>query len=268
MTFLNDIILSNNRPNKMPVNRHPANFYAKGPLKVALMEPRAKIRKYWASLINSFPGFVCNCACETGEEALQAVPQARPDVVLMDTNLPGISGIECTTQLKRMLPKIRIVMFTSTDNHEIVVSALTAGADGYLLKPIQPAGLRAALLEVLQNGAPMTSLISRCVVESFRRKRDLADDSKHLSLKEEWILTLLCKGYTNGLIADRMGLSIYAICFLLRKMFKKFGVRSRTQAATYYLRLRYPRDYSRARATYPRLALALSGRRTTSYSSL
>ena len=216
------------------------NSSANRAFKVALVEDQPVIRKYWVKLINRLPDFWCSCACATGEEALLVVPQVMPDVVLMDIFMPGISGIECTRQLKKRLPQIQIVMFASSDNQEIVIRALEAGADGYLLKQTQPADLRTALLVVLQDGAPLTSQISRCVVESFRRKRQFANESNRLSLKEEWILMLLCQGYTNGRIADKLNLSIHTICRYLKGVFKKLGVTSRTQAAACYLTSKTP----------------------------
>ena len=213
---------------------------AKRAFNVALVEGQPEFLKYWVKLINRLPDFVCSCACATGEEALLAVPQVNPDVVLMDVFMPGISGIECTRQLKKLLPQIQVVMFTSVDNQEIVIRAFEAGADGYLLKQTQPADLRTALLEVLQDGAPLTSQISRCVVESFQLKKQLANESNRLSLKEEWILMLLCQGYTNGRIADKLNLSIHTICCYLKGVFKKLGVTSRTQAAACYLTSKKP----------------------------
>ena len=213
---------------------------AKRAFNVALVEGQPELLKYWVKLINRLPDFVCSCACATGEEALLAVPQVNPDVVLMDIFMPGISGIECTRQLKKLSPQVPIIMFTSADNQEMVIRALEAGADGYLLKPTKPADLHTALFGVLQDGAPLTSQISRYVVESFRLRRPLANEPNRLSLKEEWILMLLCQGYTNGRIADKLNLSIHTICRYLKGVFKKFGVTSRTQAAACYLASKTP----------------------------
>ena len=134
------------------------------PIKVALVEDKPKVRESWTRLINSFPDCTCVCACTTGEEALRVIPTAAPDVILMDIFLPRMSGIECTVRLKAALPQTQIVILTAMDDQELVFMALEAGADGYLLKRTKPADLRAALLDVLRGGAPMTSQIARRVI--------------------------------------------------------------------------------------------------------
>ncbi len=149
---------------------HLAEYSSKIPLKVALVEDQPKVRESWNRLINSFPDFRCVCACASGEEALRVIPDHRPEVILMDIFLPRMSGIECTARLKEQLPETQILILTAMDDQELVFMALEAGADGYLLKRTKPVDLRAALLDVVRGGAPMTSQIARRVIESFRRK--------------------------------------------------------------------------------------------------
>ncbi len=205
------------------------------PLKVALVEDQPKVRESWTRLINSFPDFKCICACATGEEALRVIPPAQPDVVLMDIFLPRMSGIECTGRLKALLPQTQIIILTAMDDQELVFLALEAGADGYLLKRTKPADLRAALLDVLGGGAPMTSQIARRVIESFRQKAKIRDDSARLSVREEQILVLLSQGYPNKLIADKLELSIDTVCSHLKHVFNKLHVSSRTEAVVRYM---------------------------------
>src|SRR5436305_5033440 len=149
---------------------HPAEASPKDSLKVALVEDQPKVRESWSRLINSLPDFRCICACASGEEALRVIPEVKPDVILMDIFLPRMSGIECTARLKERLPETQILILTAMDDQELVFMALEAGADGYLLKRTKPMDLRAALLDVLRRGAPMTSQIARRGIESFRRK--------------------------------------------------------------------------------------------------
>ena len=132
-----------NRPAKIV---RSAESNSKRPLKVALVEDQPKVRESWMKLINSFPDFICTCACATGEEAVRTIPQEVPDVVLMDIFLPRMSGIECTVRLKELLPQTQIVILTAMDDQELVFLALEAGADGYLLKRTKPADLRTALV--------------------------------------------------------------------------------------------------------------------------
>ena len=98
--------------------------------RVALVEDRREVREQWARLLNGFEGFSCVCACSSGEEALQAIPPLKPDIVLMDIFLPRMSGIECTVRLKELLPESRVLILTASDDEEMVFPALDAGEYG------------------------------------------------------------------------------------------------------------------------------------------
>ncbi|HEX3718783.1 MAG TPA: response regulator transcription factor [Verrucomicrobiae bacterium] len=205
------------------------------PLRVALVEDEAKIRESWSRLIDSFPDFKCVCCCESGEEALRVVPGIQPDVILMDVLLPGISGIECTMRLKELLPQTQTIILTALDDDKLIFRALEAGADGYLLKRTKPADMRAALLDVLHGGAPMTSAIARRVVESFRRSSPGRSGAILLSPREEELLDFLSKGYSNKEIADQTQLSFETVRSYLKHIYEKMHVRSRTEAAVRYV---------------------------------
>jgi DNA-binding NarL/FixJ family response regulator len=208
---------------------------AKPRLRVALVEDQHDTRESWRRLISSFPDFECICTCASAEEALRLIPDAKPDVVLMDVFLPRMSGIECTAKLKAMQPGTPIVMLTASDEDEILFLALESGADGYLLKRTKPADLRAALLDVLSGGAPMTSEIARHVVASFRRKGNGLDPSISLTAREEETLVLLTKGYSNKEIADHLNLSIETVRSHLKNIYTKMHVRSRAEAVAHYM---------------------------------
>jgi DNA-binding NarL/FixJ family response regulator len=204
-------------------------------LKIALVEDKPALRDSWSRLINSFSDFSCECVCASGEEALRTIPAVQPDAVLMDIFLPRMSGIECTTRLKELLPKTQIVILTAVDDNELVFMALQAGADGFLLKRTKPVDLRAALLEVTRGGAPMTSEIARRVVESFRRPPKSREQTVHLSAREEEVLILLSKGYSNKEIADQLSLSVETIGSHLKHIYEKMHVRSRAEAVAQYM---------------------------------
>jgi DNA-binding NarL/FixJ family response regulator len=208
---------------------------AKPPIRVALVEDQIDTRESWCRLISSFPDFDCVCTCASAEEALRMIPEAKPDVVLMDVFLPRMSGIECTARLKTARPDTPIVMLTASDEDEILFLALESGADGYLLKRTKPADLRAALLDVLNGGAPMTSEIARHVVASFRRKSGGLDESVSLTVREEETLVLLTKGFANKEIADHLGLSIETVRSHLKNIYMKMHVRSRAEAVAHYM---------------------------------
>jgi len=208
---------------------------AKPPARVVLVEDQAGVRDSWCKLINSLPGFSCVSVCSSGEEAVRVIPSIAPDVVLMDIFLPRMSGIECTAQLKVLLPKMQILILTAVEDDELVFMALEAGADGYLLKRTKPEDLRAAMLDVLGGGAPMTSEIARRVVESFRRASKLPKPIIHLSAREEEVLILLSKGYSNKEIAGQLTISAETVGSHLKHIYEKMHVRSRAEAVAHYM---------------------------------
>src|ERR1035441_8927178 len=193
----------------------------KSPVKVVLVEDKPAVRDSWIKLIDSLPGFSCVQACTSGEDALRVIPPLNPDVVLMDIFLPRMSGIECTARLKLQLPKIQILILTAVEDDELVFMALEAGADGYLLKRTTPENLRAAMLDVLGGGAPMTSEIARRVVESFRRASKPAKPDVRLTTREEEGLILLSKGYSNKEIAGQLGIGAETVGSHLKHILRK-----------------------------------------------
>jgi DNA-binding NarL/FixJ family response regulator len=204
-------------------------------IRVALVEDQKDTRESWSRLISSFSDFECVCTCPSGEEALRIIPVEKPDVILMDVFLPRMSGIECTARLKAADPKTPIVMLTASDEDEILFLALESGADGYLLKRTKPAELRAALLDVLSGGAPMTSEIARHVVASFRHRGGGLDPAVSLTSREEETLVLLTKGYANKEIADALNLSVETVRSHLKNIYTKMHVRSRAEAVARYM---------------------------------
>lgn len=217
-------------PPHLEPDRKLPHYSKHSPLTVALVEDRPDVQESWVRLINSFADIKCVCTCASSEEALQIIPPAHPGVVLMDIFMPGMNGIECTARLKQILPQTPVVILTSSDDDEIVFQALQAGADGYLLKRTKPADLRAALLDVLSGGAPMSSEIARRVVSSFRQKSPVRDDSMNLTARESEILQFLTKGYSNKEIAERLDMAVETVRSHLKHIYEKMHVRSRGEA--------------------------------------
>jgi len=203
---------------------------------IAMVEDEPKILASWVKILATFPDFACIGTCASGEEALQRFPAMQPEIVLMDIFLPRMSGIDCTSQLKDLLPGTRVLILTSVSDDELIFQALQAGADGYLLKSTSPAELHASLRELLKGGAPMTGAVAHRVVSYFRRQGRQRDEALNLSAREEEVLVWLSKGLGNKEIANRMDLSLDTVNTYLKRVYKKLHVHSRTEAVVRYAR--------------------------------
>lgn len=199
-------------------------------IRVAVVEDSAIIRRSLEAIINKAPRMQCVCACDTAEDALRRLPRATPDVVLMDIQLPNLSGIECTAELKQLLPSVQIIMVTVYEDTDRIFKALKAGACGYLLKRSTPEQIVAAIAEVQQGGAPMTSEIARKVIATFQSSSAYSAEVEALSRRELEILDLVSQGYSNKEIAGRLSLSGGTVHWHLKNIYEKLHVHSRTQA--------------------------------------
>jgi DNA-binding NarL/FixJ family response regulator len=199
--------------------------------KIAIVEDNKVIRESLMEFIHADSECRCVCACATAEEALKIIPKHEPEIVLMDIQLPNMSGIDCLAQLKQMLPSIHIIMVTVYEDTERIFKALRMGACGYLLKRCTPEELIAAIREVRQGGAPMSREIARKVIDSFQEPVKAAAEVEDLSPREREILELLAGGFANKAIADRLGLTDGTVRWHLRHVYHKLHVRSRTEAA-------------------------------------
>jgi DNA-binding NarL/FixJ family response regulator len=200
-------------------------------ISVAIVEDDKGTRRNLELLISEAPGFRCLCACGSGEEALRLIPQATPEVVLMDIQLPNLSGIECAAKLKQILPALQIIMITMYSDTERVFKALRAGAAGYLLKRATPQEILEAVEEVHGGGAPMTSEVARKVVEAFKEPPASEVKENTLTRREHEILDLLCKGFANKEIAAALCISFETVRWHNRRIYHKLHVRSRSEAA-------------------------------------
>jgi DNA-binding NarL/FixJ family response regulator len=201
---------------------------------VAIVEDDPGIRRNLARFIGEAPGFRCAGLCASGEEALKVIPRAPPDVVLMDIQLPGMSGIDCTAVLKQKLPALRVMMLTVYEDSDAIFAALKAGASGYLLKRSAPARLIEAIKELHQGGAPMTSEIARKVIDSFHTAQPATHPQDQLTLREEEVLQHLATGYAPKEISAKMDLAYETVRVHLKHVYEKLHVHSRTEAVLKY----------------------------------
>jgi len=198
---------------------------------VAIVEDNAGLRRSLMLVLEETPGFRCVGAFETGEEALRELPNKPPEVVLMDINLPNMSGIECTRQLRDLLPNVRVIMITVYRDNDKIFKALRAGARGYILKRATPEIIIQAITDVHQGGAPMSSEVARKVVEAFQQPSVPKDEKSELTLREREVLELLTEGLPDKEIATKLSISMPTVRYHLKHIYDKLHVRSRTEAA-------------------------------------
>jgi len=202
---------------------------------VCIVEDDQRVRESMAVLINGADNVRCIATYGTGEAAVEDIPRKKPDVVLMDINLPGMSGIDCVKKLKAQLPKLQVLMLTMYEDDEKVFQSLVAGASGYLVKRTTPAELLKAIEEVHSGASPMSGKIARTVVEYFQTLQSTKPQQQYLSKREEEILGLLVKGYRYKEIADALSIGYETVRSHLKNIYEKLHVHSRTEAVVKYL---------------------------------
>jgi DNA-binding NarL/FixJ family response regulator len=208
---------------------------------VSIVEDDARVRASLARLIDSSSGYRCVSNHSSAEDALREIPKFRPDVVLMDINLPGVNGVECVRQLKPQMPGTQVIMLTVYQNTEHIFNALAAGATGYMLKQTPPPELLSAIKEVHAGGSPMSGHIARKIVQSFQNTAPLSAEAQSLSPREAEVLDLLAKGFLYKEIAEAMKVSYATVHTHIRHIYEKLHVRSRTEAVAKHLGQKQPR---------------------------
>ena len=205
------------------------------PIQVALVEDDDEIRANLAHRINGTPAFRLVGAYADAESALAELPQQKPDVVLMDINLPGMDGVECVRRLKPRMAATQFVMLTVYEDSNRLFKSLVAGASGYLLKRTKPAKLLAAIREAHQGGSPMTPQIARLVVQHFQHASEPSAGIEKLTARERDVLDQLSKGFRYKEIVDNLTISDGTLHSHIRNIYEKLHVHSRTEAVVKYL---------------------------------
>lgn len=198
---------------------------------IAIVEDQREMRESLVEWLGHAPGLRCVGAYASAEEALRDLPAQNPEVVLMDINLTGMSGIQCVARLKQRLPRTQVLMLTTYDDGDLIFNSLRAGANGYLLKNMRREELVEAVQQVHAGGAPMSLSIARKVINYFHQAQRPASEIGQLTSREQDILRLLAKGYLYKEIADRLGISMSTVRTHISAVYEKLHVHSRTEAA-------------------------------------
>jgi DNA-binding NarL/FixJ family response regulator len=206
------------------------------PITISIVEDNDQLRGTLARVLNRTEDLQCVSQFGNAEDALKALPQEKPSVVLMDINLPGMNGVECVRQLKQLCPTTQVIMLTVYEDTENIFNALAAGATGYMLKRTPRAELIMAIRDVLKGGSPMTTHIARKVVQSFQRPVAASQPTEDLSPREKEVLDCLAQGFLYKEIAEKLGISYETVHTYIRRIYEKLQVRTRTEAVAKFLR--------------------------------
>jgi len=205
-------------------------------IKIAIIEDDDWIRENLAGQIRQTQGFAMAGSYRNAEEALSQITKALPDVVLMDINLPKMSGIDCVRKLKPMLPSTQILMLTVYEDSDKIFDSLLAGASGYLLKRTPQSEIIEAIRDVHRGNSPMTGHIARKVVQYFNQRGDTNKEIEKLSRREREVLDHLAQGIAYKEIADVLSVSIDTVRMHIKGIYGKLHVHSRGEAVAKYLR--------------------------------
>jgi DNA-binding NarL/FixJ family response regulator len=208
-------------------------------IKVAIVEDDARIRKVVTEVLASAKDCECIGAFADGATAVAKLPSLVPDVILMDINLPDLSGVECVARISPQLPGAEIIMLTVFQDPETIFRALAAGAHGYLVKPVMPKKLLEAIREIRSGGVPMSPGIAREVVDFFRREpanpaSGVPVEDAGLGPREQQVLEFLVDGLSYKEIADELGITSNTVGTYVQRIYEKLHVRSRREIVSYY----------------------------------
>jgi DNA-binding NarL/FixJ family response regulator len=203
-------------------------------IRVSIVEDVHEIREGFRDVLNSSPGYVCIAEYANAEDAVAQVMPGSADIIVMDINLPGISGIECIRRLREKGFKGHFLMFTVYDDDESVFQALQAGAMGYLLKKSSPTQFLDSIREIMEGGSPMSAQIARKLVNVFNRQSKPTQETDVLSKREREILELISKGFLYKEVAEKLFITTGTVKQHIHKIYEKLQVQNKTEAINKY----------------------------------
>lgn len=203
-----------------------------GSIRVVIVEDLEEVIDGLSAFIKQDESLRLVAAFRTAEAAALELPLLNPDIVIMDINLPGMTGIECIRQVKKVAPAMQFMMFTVYENNDQVFEALKAGASGYLLKKTPPLQIISAIKELYEGGSPMSAAIARKLVALFvdQQQPAAATEAAVLSPREREVLELVAKGLLYKEIADQLGISFHTVRQHIGRIYEKLHVQNKTEA--------------------------------------
>ncbi len=221
--------------NSMKMRRMNLSAATGPPIRVAMIEDDEESRLTICDAISSHGDFLMVGSYENGESALKSMPEARPSVVLVDINLPGMNGVQCVRRLKTAMPETQFMMLTVYRDSTLLIQSLMAGASGYLLKRTSPDKLLTAIREVCAGGAPMTPEMARRVVQHFQQAPAPTSELARLTTREKDVLDQLARGFSYKEAADNLHIGTGTLQSYVHNIYEKLHVHSRTEAVVKYL---------------------------------
>jgi DNA-binding NarL/FixJ family response regulator len=200
-------------------------------IKVIIFDDNDSLRDSVSMLLQDHADFTLSGSYAHCLDAAEIISEARPDVVIMDIDMPGMNGIECVKLIRKEFPDVQILMLTVFDDDEKVFAAIKAGANGYMLKNAEPQRLLQAISEVYNGGSPMTPGIARKVLQQFQAVLpEEVELDYHLSARESEVLGLLVDGLSYKMIAAKLGITYDTVRAHMKKIYGKLHVASMTEA--------------------------------------
>jgi len=199
-------------------------------IKVVYYEDNSNLREGIAFLIQSTPQLELLATFSNADTVKTDTEQLKPDVILMDIDMPGINGIDAAAIVKAVSPATQVIMLTVFDNEEKIFNAIRNGASGYLLKHTPPAEIIESIFDVSRGGSPMTANVARKVLQYFQGQPKTQKEDYHLSDRELDIVKGLVNGYSYKAIASELYISIDTVRSHIRRIYEKLHVNSKTEA--------------------------------------
>ncbi len=207
-------------------------------IKVAIVDDHALIREGIKKLLELEESFEIVALAGDGHEALEVIQATRPDVILLDINMPNMNGIDCLKQIKLQFPDIKVIMLTIHEDAEYLIETINIGAEGYVLKDADVSSLIKAIQKVVQGEVYIHPTLSGILVREYKRKDRNMEDviGNNLTKREYEVIRLISKGFNNKEIAVELFISEKTVKNHVSNIFKKIKVTDRTQAALYAIK--------------------------------